>query len=100
MQFPIALSVVAQSVEWVPVKHLVARSSRAHGVGMRIEINEGGTDGVGVSIHGVNMPEPPEESEDFLEWDKRWTSICNGIHALLGELGPLPSTGWKVEFWV
>ena len=69
---------------------------------LRIEITEGDDDPAysGVSIHGIDMPDAPEDPEAFKEWDKRWTSICNGIHALLGDLGPVPETGWKVKFWV
>lgn len=67
---------------------------------LRIEISEGEDDGSDVSIHGVNLPEAPDDPEAFAEWDRKWTSICNGIHALLGELGPIPDVGWEVKFWV
>jgi len=66
---------------------------------LRIEISEGDGDGSSISIHGVNLPEPPDD-DSFPEWDRKWTSICNGVHALLGELGPIPENGWKVKFWV
>ena len=67
---------------------------------LRIEISEGPDDGSSVTIQGVNMPPPPEDIEAFEEWDKCWTGICNGIHALLAHLGPFPEAGWNVQFWL
>ena len=32
------------------------------------------------------------------EGDQIWTKICNGIHAFLAELGPIPEGGWDVKF--
>ena len=66
---------------------------------LRIEITEG-AGGAGASIQGVDFPEAPEDEAAFAVWDVRWSGICNGIHALLGELGPTPEDGWCVKFWV
>ena len=65
---------------------------------LRIEIVDG-ADGADVSIEGVDFPEAPEDEAAFAEWDARQTSIRNAIHALLGELGPIPEAGWDVKFW-
>lgn len=69
---------------------------------LRIEIGESrdGGDGASISIQGVDFPEAPDDEAAFIEWDKRWTGICNGIRALLGKLGPIPDAGWAVRFWV
>ena len=60
--------------------------------------------GPSVSIHWKDSDTeiiPPMDADESEKWDRgdqAWTKICNGIHALIGELGPLPEGGWDVEF--
>lgn len=67
---------------------------------IRIEIEDGNSDDADVSIRGVDFPDAPADDAAYAVWEERWSSICNGIHALLAELGAIPETGWSVRFWV
>jgi hypothetical protein len=54
-------------------------------------------DGSSVEIRWKDAPDNVAET-DWNNEDQVWTKICNGIHGLLAELGPIPKNGWKVEF--
>lgn len=65
---------------------------------LTIKLSEGKDDFCDVTIHGVNFP-PPSDPEEFIEWDKKWRNISNGIHALIAHLEPPSEKGWYIEFW-
>lgn len=54
-------------------------------------------DGSGVSICWKDCPDQ-SHGHEWDSWDQAWTKISNGIHCLLGELGPIPDSGWEIEF--
>jgi hypothetical protein len=64
---------------------------------LEIKISTPNEEGPSVTIHWKDSPDDPVK----LEWDaadQAWTKICDGIHALLHNLGPIPEGGWGVEF--
>ena len=74
---------------------------------LKIEFTHGDDPNTDVSIQYVNVNEAilnyddeAVSDETFLEHQERFQAICNGIHALVAELGPLPDTGWEIKFWV
>ena len=69
-----------------------------------IKLKAPNPDGAGVGIRWVD-PHPeidiPMDAKDTDVWDEgdqAWTKICNSIHALIGELDPIPEGGWEIEF--
>ncbi|RJR07451.1 hypothetical protein C4588_06915 [Candidatus Parcubacteria bacterium] len=55
----------------------------------------------GVSIHWIDCPMSEDLNDD--EWDQTmmiWEKVKNGVHALIGNLGPLPPGGWAVKCWL
>jgi len=54
-------------------------------------------EGSSVTIRNLNKA-PDCDDAEYTAWNKRWTSVCQGIHLLLSELGPIPDGGWKVEY--
>lgn len=52
-------------------------------------------DSPGVSIRWKNSPDILQE---FDAADQAYTKICDGIHNLLSNLGPIVGEGWVVEF--
>ena len=63
-----------------------------------IEIRESlEPDGVGVSILWADTPDISSvRHQEWEHFDKCWKIVCDGIHGLLAELGPIPENGWDV----
>lgn len=62
---------------------------------IKIGVHEGEGPHPGVSVHWKDAPEFTAEWDGM---DQAWTKICDGIHSLLGNLGPIPEKGWNVVF--
>ena len=65
---------------------------------LEIKISHPTEEGPSVSIHWKDSPVVADDAGDFGDEDQAWTKICNGIHALLANLGPFPEGGWDIEF--
>src|SRR3990172_6138209 len=68
---------------------------------LKIELELGDNDGSHIGVEWVDCP--PLEHVSDEEWNQNllvWDQVKNGIHALLGNLGPIPPEGWKIRFWL
>ena len=51
-----------------------------------------------VSIRWEDRPLDDDlDDEEFDKFDLAWTRICDGIHSLISNLGPIPETGWDAR---